>query len=41
MKMDKDILPLKDALQKDFLVIFRKEDLQLELLFGKPIGFQG
>ena len=41
MEMDEDILPFKGALQKDFLVIFRKEGVQVELLVGEPIGFQG
>jgi hypothetical protein len=38
--MDKNILLLKGALQKDFPAILRKEGLQLKLLVGKPIGFE-
>ncbi len=41
MEMDENVFPLKGSLQKDFLVIFRKEGLQLELLLRKPIGFEG
>jgi hypothetical protein len=41
MKMDKDVLPLKGSLQKDFLAILRIKSLQVEFLLRKPIGLQG
>ena len=41
VKMDKDILPFKNTLQHYYRMILGKEDLQIELLFREPIGFEG